>query len=717
MPHNPMTPDDHRTVIEQYRALQSAPGWHNLPDDGYLYSHLAEHLQAAGLHDELRSLFQTDDWLHVRVRQGGYDAWLADLELTNATTRAELEHQLSSGQTPDAFLDIFYHGLLKAHFGTTRRHFAPELVLRAWETGRWSLEQTLSVIRVETRLNQKPYSSLEPLHVLGAWVDALEEHHGLVDALKAECYVRASAIAAYFLARGHADHNHYADALTLVAILRPDDREAFEQAIHANLEALSRDSRKPPHYVRKLWRALPADLLPDVIRRAKQQGLYDVLWLLLDRVDEPTRYDLVETILQQRANSKATVEWGFVPRLAHHAQGTQVERINDLIMGHGGASSPFTLAELIPHLNSEQQRHALQVFSNLEFRYWAMNGLVQIILHGIPELRQLALMEVLKWDSYPARRWACKKLANSPLVPELIAQMTAHLDDIDLEWQYMAALETLDDLRFLSGQARLYDEDGAITPAYRAWLRRQLMIVEFWVPHYQDNDRVRILLDLIPRLPDDLLPQVWWLLRYPIDIGTDSILSALAERTPPEELAPLFRIEHWSQAARYCDAILAFAQAAGGSILEEACTFALARLPMMVPTKYYCRLIARLAPLVRGEQHEPLRQSIRRAIDYCIQIEDVYLVYYEYSSKDLQTAIQRHLTKWLNWIEQGGIAAVPRTILDAREQEKPLPDNWQAIIAELETYGRWTGGFYHAAQRAAPFIGRGNRSGRNRSPA
>jgi hypothetical protein len=283
--------------------------------------------------------------------------------------------------------------------------------------------------------------------------------------------------------------------------------------------------------------------------------------------------------------------------------------------------------------------------------------------------------------------------------------MTEHLDDIDLEWQYMAALETLDDLRFLSGQARLYDEDGAITPAYRAWLRRQLMIVEFWVPHYQDNDRVRILLDLIPRLPDDLLPQVWWLLRYPIDIGTDSILSALAERTPPEELAPLFRIEHWGQAARYCDAILAFAQAAGGSILEEACTFALARLPMMVPTKHYCRLIARLAPLVRGEQHEPLRQSIRRAIDYCIQIEDVYLVYYEYSSKDLQTAIQRHLTKWLNWIEQGGIAAVPRTILDAREQEKPLPDNWQAIIAELETYGRWTGGFYHAAQRAAPFIG------------
>ena len=37
-------------------ALQRGEGWHTAPDDGYLYTHLAYHLLAAGRKDELCTL-------------------------------------------------------------------------------------------------------------------------------------------------------------------------------------------------------------------------------------------------------------------------------------------------------------------------------------------------------------------------------------------------------------------------------------------------------------------------------------------------------------------------------------------------------------------------------------------------------------------------------------------------------------------------------------
>lgn len=47
----------------------SRHAWHTIPDDGYLYDHLAQELHAAGRDDALLALFRDDHWMHARFDQ------------------------------------------------------------------------------------------------------------------------------------------------------------------------------------------------------------------------------------------------------------------------------------------------------------------------------------------------------------------------------------------------------------------------------------------------------------------------------------------------------------------------------------------------------------------------------------------------------------------------------------------------------------------------
>src|SRR5262249_25004802 len=71
----------HEALLAAYRATCTSVGWHNAPDDGYLYDHLVYHLDATGATDELKGLFADQGWMHARVPQSGYiyDGYLADL--------------------------------------------------------------------------------------------------------------------------------------------------------------------------------------------------------------------------------------------------------------------------------------------------------------------------------------------------------------------------------------------------------------------------------------------------------------------------------------------------------------------------------------------------------------------------------------------------------------------------------------------------------------
>src|SRR5262245_55794308 len=95
-----------KSLLDKYRQAQTGQGWHTVPDDGYLYDHLVAHLQAEGAGGEIRRLFADDQWLRVRVDQGGYTGYLADLTVARELAAAEASGQLASGMAPIAVAEL-----------------------------------------------------------------------------------------------------------------------------------------------------------------------------------------------------------------------------------------------------------------------------------------------------------------------------------------------------------------------------------------------------------------------------------------------------------------------------------------------------------------------------------------------------------------------------------------------------------------------------------
>lgn len=122
--------------------------WSSIPDDGYLYAHLAYHLDAAGEYAELRKLFLDDTWLHVRVAADDYvyDGYLEDLAL--AWEKAKVL-ALSSEEivSPLAAADCIHYALIHTSISTLTNNYVPALVARAMETGLWSPGRVISVVR------------------------------------------------------------------------------------------------------------------------------------------------------------------------------------------------------------------------------------------------------------------------------------------------------------------------------------------------------------------------------------------------------------------------------------------------------------------------------------------------------------------------------------------------------------------------------------------
>jgi WD40 repeat protein len=67
--------------IAIYYLDRGQQGWGKLPDDGYLFRHLANHLVASGQLTSLRALLMTPSWLKRRISNGHLNALIADYEL------------------------------------------------------------------------------------------------------------------------------------------------------------------------------------------------------------------------------------------------------------------------------------------------------------------------------------------------------------------------------------------------------------------------------------------------------------------------------------------------------------------------------------------------------------------------------------------------------------------------------------------------------------
>ncbi len=144
----------HRALLDAYRQTQQGHGWHTAPDDGYLYNHLAYHLDQLAGHDEaaeaeLRGLFADQAWLHARVPQSAYryDGYLADLGTVWRRVQAAVGCQIDADKEPYDLAGCVRYALIRTSINSLAANTVPAVIVQAVRVGLWRLEQALSVLR------------------------------------------------------------------------------------------------------------------------------------------------------------------------------------------------------------------------------------------------------------------------------------------------------------------------------------------------------------------------------------------------------------------------------------------------------------------------------------------------------------------------------------------------------------------------------------------
>jgi len=185
----------HRALLDAYRqtvTLSVAEGsptpWHTAPDDGYLYAHVAYHLDALAATDadaaaELTALFATDAWLQVRVAADDYtyDGYLADLEYAWRRAEDETRQQIAKDKPLEAMVKCVRYALIRATVNSLIANYVSELIVRAVEIGLWSAKRALSVTaKMSSNIQRaKMYTLLLDLDVLNLTQQQVAQIHGV----------------------------------------------------------------------------------------------------------------------------------------------------------------------------------------------------------------------------------------------------------------------------------------------------------------------------------------------------------------------------------------------------------------------------------------------------------------------------------------------------------------------------------------------------------
>lgn len=137
----------HQTLIGLYRARGTETGWHTVPDDGYLYDHLAYHLSALGDARALKELFASQHWLQARFPQSFYTyiGYLEDLSYAWKSAIAETKQQIELDVEPTAFPECVRYLLIRTSINDIVNDYPAELAVRAVELGLWTLQRALSI--------------------------------------------------------------------------------------------------------------------------------------------------------------------------------------------------------------------------------------------------------------------------------------------------------------------------------------------------------------------------------------------------------------------------------------------------------------------------------------------------------------------------------------------------------------------------------------------
>lgn len=113
----------HTALLTAYNS--SGKAWAQIPNDGYLYTHLAYHLHAAQRTDELQPLLFDCDWLHAKLAATDVNAVLSDYDYVANNGDAQL---LQDAIRLSAHVVATDHHQLRSQLqGRLRAHPAPAL--------------------------------------------------------------------------------------------------------------------------------------------------------------------------------------------------------------------------------------------------------------------------------------------------------------------------------------------------------------------------------------------------------------------------------------------------------------------------------------------------------------------------------------------------------------------------------------------------------------
>lgn len=153
----------HQALLNAYRQTCSDESWASASDDGYLYDHLAYHLNYLATnedkvaYEELKALFDNQDWLRVRVAATDYqyDGYISDLMLAWEHTNSLAYNQLNDDQLPSAFADCLRFALIRTSINSLAANFEAKLSAQAIDTGLLLPQHALSIAKKIPRTEKR----------------------------------------------------------------------------------------------------------------------------------------------------------------------------------------------------------------------------------------------------------------------------------------------------------------------------------------------------------------------------------------------------------------------------------------------------------------------------------------------------------------------------------------------------------------------------------
>ncbi len=428
-------------LLSAYNA--DARPWPDVPDDGYLYDHLAYHLLGAERHDDLHALFADQRWLEKRVEQDkyAYSGYIADVMLAwEQVAHPQALAQIEAGGPVTALTDCVRLALIRTSVNSLAANYVPEMVARAVELGVWGIERALSIAeRVpDPEARMKMYVAILGTRKLNEQQrqEAAQQALDAARNIRDEGYrVRALAALVPHL-QGQQRQLALDHALTAVLNIRREEYRAFALAALA------------PH--------LQGPQLDDALRAAqnirREHDRAFVLATLAPHLQGPQLDDALRVALNIRRESTRTEA---LAALAPRLQGPQRQQaLDDALRAaqyiEDEDDHARALGALAPHLQGPQRQQALDdalcAAQNIRDEDARARALAKLAPHLQGPQRQQALDDALRAaqniESEYTRARALAALAPHLQGPQLNDALTAaqNIEDEDARARALAAL-------------------------------------------------------------------------------------------------------------------------------------------------------------------------------------------------------------------------------------------------------------------------------------